>query len=124
MFGFNLVGNLTKDAEAKKVGEKWVIGLSIAVNRKKKNGDNIVSYINVAYWCSSNKVAQYLTKGKKIACSGSWYENKEGNDNRYYQTFYANEIEFGFDKSENSNNSRPAEQGNTFAGADDDDLPF
>lgn len=125
MFAFNLVGNLTRNAEARQVGERYAIGMSVAINRRSKDGNNIVTYINVVYWCKSDKVTQYLTKGKKVAINGSWYDNKEGKDGRWYQTFYANEIEFGFDSKQGGEQSQPQQDsgyGNIPDG--DDDLPF
>ena len=68
----NISGNLTADAEIKKVGDSNVINFSIANNdesKKLQDGtyENIVSFFNVVYWSKSGKMINHLKKGKTVS---------------------------------------------------------
>ncbi|MDV3750614.1 hypothetical protein CMU19_04305 [Elizabethkingia anophelis] len=127
MFTFNATGNLTKDAEVRQFEDRFAISMSIAINKRIKDKDDIVTYLNLVYWTKSDKIVQYLTKGKKIGVTGSWYENKKSKDgDKYFQTFYVSELEF----LSQSQEAKPQSQNTTtnnenpFGNDDDDDLPF
>jgi single-strand DNA-binding protein len=68
-----VVGHLGRDAEAKAVGERFVINFTVAVSRKVKDTES-TTWWNVAYWCKSEKFASYLTKGTPVLVSGEPYE--------------------------------------------------
>lgn len=97
---FNLVasGHLTKDATAQLVqgqnGAMYSIKFDLAVN--KRSGDNnYTTYIPCVYWCKTDKIVQYLKKGKGVVVSINWYRNeKEQNGDRYFQSFRVAELDF------------------------------
>lgn len=125
MLNFTIIGNITKDVEPKKVGENYVYNISVAINRKYKD-NNQTTFVNVNYWSKSEKLAQYLTKGKKVALIGNWYENRE-HEGKYYQSFFANELELlgGNDNTQKTapkTESKPQSVDELLE--DDGDLPF
>lgn len=93
MFLLTATGNLTKDAEARQFEERFAISMSIAVNKKYKDQER-ATFLNLTYWSKSDKILQYLKKGKKIGIVADWYENAKGKDDKYYQNFSVREIEF------------------------------
>ena len=81
MSGFNKfigVGNLTRDAESRMVGETEVAKYSVAINSRKDR----VLYMDCDHWRVGG-VLPYLTKGTSVLVEGeleqqSWTD-KEGN---------------------------------------------
>jgi single-strand DNA-binding protein len=70
-----LIGRLTRDAELKYTsGGTAVCKFSIAVNRRKKNGDewvDEVSYFDISLWGRQGETLnQYLLKGKQVGVGG------------------------------------------------------
>jgi single-strand DNA-binding protein len=61
------VGNLTRDAEVKMVGENEVASFAIAVNGRK---DGEVLFLDCDFW-RPGQVSEYLTRGKTVGVSGS-----------------------------------------------------
>lgn len=61
----NFVGNLTRDAESRQVGEAEVARYSIAVNGRKDK----VLYIDCDHWRPGG-VVPYLTKGTPVFVTG------------------------------------------------------
>lgn len=76
-----LIGRLTRDAELKgtQAGQS-VCKFGLAVNRRKKSGDQWVeeaSFFDVVYWGKGGEaVAQYLVKGKQVAVEGSLHQDR------------------------------------------------
>lgn len=70
-----LIGNLGKDAETRKVGEKSVIKFTVATteNFKKADGTAVVEteWHDCEWWVSSDKIAPYLLKGTQVYVEGS-----------------------------------------------------
>jgi len=100
-----LIGNLGKDAEVKQFNDRYKISFSIATSEKRKNGDR-TDWHNINYWSNSNKVAEYLTKGKKVAVSGAYRTDKT--DKGYYSYLDAFRLELlgtnnGNDNQNNDN---------------------
>lgn len=62
---FIAVGNLTKDAESKMVGETEVARYSIAINGRKEK----VLYMDCDHWRAGG-VLPYLTKGQSVLVEG------------------------------------------------------
>lgn len=62
---FTCVGNLTKDAESRMVGENEVSKFSVAVNGYKDS----VEYFDCEFW-KPGKVVEYLTRGTQILVDG------------------------------------------------------
>ena len=76
-----LIGRLTRDAELKYTsGGQPVCKFDIAVNRKKKSGDQYVdeaSFFTVVLWGKAGEsLNQYLTKGKQVAVEGELRQDR------------------------------------------------
>ncbi|MCL2180325.1 MAG: single-stranded DNA-binding protein [Treponema sp.] len=76
-----LVGRLTRDAELKYTSNgQAVCKFSIAVNRRKKNGDqweDEANYFDIVLWGKQGESLQsYLTKGKLIGVDGELRQDR------------------------------------------------
>ncbi len=76
-----LVGRLTRDSELKYTNSGTAVcKFSLAVNRKKRSGDqwtDEVSYFDVVLWGKQGEaLQQYLSKGKQVAVSGELRQNR------------------------------------------------
>jgi len=76
-----LIGRLTRDAELKYTsGGMAVCKFAIAVNRKKKQGENWVeeaSFFDIVLWGrTAETLNQYLVKGKQVAIEGELHQNR------------------------------------------------
>lgn len=76
-----LVGRLTRDAELKYTNSGYpVCTFSIAVNRRRKNGDtweDEVSFFDIVLWGKQGEsLNQYLVKGKQVSVSGELRQNR------------------------------------------------
>jgi single-strand DNA-binding protein len=91
MLKITATGNIGKDAIIKQVtNEHSVTTFSIASTKKIK-GENVTTWINCQKW-NSDKLAQYLTKGTKVAVHGD-LEIRE-RDGKYYTSINVYELEF------------------------------
>jgi single-strand DNA-binding protein len=141
---FFFIGNLTKDPEVRttNAGIK-VCNFTIAINRRmKNNGEQQTDFFNIVAWRQLAELCEkYLSKGKKVAITGSIqvrnYEDKNG-IKRTAVDFLADEVEFlsPADKGARKEMEYRAEErqaimneGNTpadsgFTQVDDSELPF
>jgi len=146
-----LVGRLTRDAELKSIASgQAVCKFSIAVNRRRKNGDqweDEANFFDIVVWGRQGEsLHQYLVKGKMVAVDGELRQDRWQQDgqNRSKVEIVANNLQLlggnpGSGGGENYNNSGynnqnggGAAQGGsapaqTSAPADDhfaDDIPF
>ena len=76
-----LVGRLTRDAELKYIsGGLAVCKFSVAINRRRKNGDNWedeVNYFDVVLWGRQGEALnKYLTKGKPVGVEGELRQDR------------------------------------------------
>ncbi len=76
-----VVGRLTRDAELKYTNSGLAVcKFSLAVNRRKKSGEqwvDEVSYFDMILWGKQGEaIQQYMTKGKQIAVSGHLNQNR------------------------------------------------
>jgi len=76
-----IIGRLTRDAELKYTAGGFAIAsFSIAVNRKRKNGDQCVdevSYFDVnLFGKSAENLNQYLIKGKQVGIQGELRQDR------------------------------------------------
>jgi single-strand DNA-binding protein len=76
-----LIGRLTRDAEYKMLPSgQAVCNFSIAVNRRRKNGDNWedeASYFDIVLWGKqADSLNRYLVKGKQIAVDGELRQDR------------------------------------------------
>ncbi len=76
-----LIGRLTRDAELKySSGGAAICRFSLAINRRKKQGDEWVEEANffdvVLFGKSGESINQYLVKGKQVAVEGELHQNR------------------------------------------------
>ncbi len=76
-----LIGRLTRDAELKYTsGGVPVCKFSIAINRRKKSGDEWVEevhFFDIVVWGRQGEALnQYLVKGKQVAIEGELRQNR------------------------------------------------
>jgi len=144
-----LIGRLTRDAELKyTAGGQAVCKFSIAVNRRKKNGDqweDEANFFDIVLWGKQGESLQsYLVKGKMIGVDGELRQDRWQQDgqNRSKVEIIANYIQLlggggggsgggGGDRQNNnnsqSNNSQESQSYSSSSGKDDgftDDIPF
>lgn len=88
-----LIGRLTRDAELKYTpGGLAISSFSIAVNRRRKNGDqwvDEVSYFDInLYGKPAESLKQYLTKGKQVAVDGELRQDRWEKDGQNHSKIY------------------------------------
>lgn len=95
-----LIGRLTRDAELKYTsGGQAVCKFALAVNRRKKNGDQWVeeaNFFDVVLWGRAGEaINQYLTKGKQVAVEGELRQDRWEQDgqNRSKVEIMANNVQ-------------------------------
>jgi single-strand DNA-binding protein len=96
-----LVGRLTRDAELKyTAGGQAVCKFSLAINRRRKNGDqweNEVNYFDVVLWGKTGEaLINYLLKGKTIGVDGELKQDRwqqQDGQNRSKVEIVANNIQ-------------------------------
>lgn len=124
-----LVGRLTKDPELRFAAGtgKAVCRFTIAVNRiKKADEKQIADFIScVAFNKTAETIAQYITKGREIAVSGSIrtgsYDAQDGTK-RYTTDVWVDSFDFiGNAKAVGSTQSN---EFNDITPVDDGDMPF
>ena len=76
-----LIGRLTRDAELKySSGGAAICRFSLAINRRKKQGEEWVEEANffdiVLFGKSGESINQYLVKGKQVAVEGELHQNR------------------------------------------------
>ena len=76
-----LVGRLTRDAELKYTpGGAAVCKFSLAINRRRKNGEEWteeVNFFDIVLWGRQGEALnQYLVKGKQVAVEGELRQNR------------------------------------------------
>jgi single-strand DNA-binding protein len=95
-----LLGRLTRDAELKyTAGGQAVCKFSLAVNRRRKSGDQWIeeaNFFDVVLWGRSGEaINQYLVKGKQIAIEGELRQDRWEQDgqNRSKVEIMANNVQ-------------------------------
>jgi single-strand DNA-binding protein len=95
-----LVGRLTRDAELKyTAGGQAVCKFSIAVNRRKKSGDQWVdeaNFFDIVLWGRQGEsINQYLLKGKQVGIDGELRQDRWEQDgqNRSKVEIVANNLQ-------------------------------
>lgn len=126
-----VTGNLGRDAELKDAGSTRLLSFSVASTSREK-GEKITTWVRCTLWgVRAEKLAQYLTKGTKVAVSGE-YSLREYNGKTYLHG-RASEVEFtggGNRQDRPTRNEAPAQQsGGGYSDADygmdtGDDDPF
>lgn len=120
MINITILGNLTADAVVRQTqGEYKAISFRIAVNEKRQHDEQAVTFFNCTLWSKSDKIAQYLTKGKKAVVNLDWFEVTE-KDGKTFTNFRVRNINPFLD----SKQIEQPKENKTFADDEDDDLPF
>jgi len=142
-----LVGRLTRDAELKyTTSGQAVCKFSVAVNRRRKNGDqweDEANYFDVVLWGRQGEALnQYLTKGKSVGVDGELRQDRWQQDgqNRSKIEIVAGNIQLlgGSTGAGGGNSGQPGAQnsgaqgswqsksGDNFSSDDEftDDIPF
>jgi single-strand DNA-binding protein len=95
-----LIGRLTRDAELKYTsGGQAVCKFSVAVNRRRKNGDqweDEVNYFDIVLWGRQGEnIKQYLVKGKAVGLDGELRQDRWQQDgqNRSKVEIVANNVQ-------------------------------
>ena len=99
-----ITGNLTRDPELRAIGNSGneVCGMRIAVNTRRKQGDEWVdkpNYFDVTVWGAQGRnCAQWLSKGRPVAIDGrlrwSSWEDKNGGGKRSKVEIVAQTVQF------------------------------
>ena len=125
----NLVGRLTRDADLQYTKTGYpVLKMSIAVNRRKKQGDqwvNEASFFDInLFGKRGESLCQYLTKGNQIAITGELRQERWQQDgiNRSKVVIEAGNIQLlgGRPEMRQDGYSRPPESSGKF----EDDIPY
>ena len=118
-----LIGRLTRDAEIKYTSSgQAVCKFSIAVNRRKKNGDqweDEANFFDIVVWGRQGEaLAQYLVKGKMVAIDGELRQDRWQQDgqNRSKVEIIANLLQLlgGGNFNQNNQNSQYNSGGNSY----------
>lgn len=126
-----VLGNVTKDAEVKAAGSNVVVKWGIAVNRKQ-GGTESVTFVQCSWFGKrAEKVAQYITKGGKVAAYGELYQ-REYNGKQYVELDVTNVDLIGGSRGGHQQSAAPATSGGGFSDEDYvpkstdnmDDMPF
>lgn len=128
-----LIGNLARDPENSVTNSGIsVCKMTVAVNRNFTNADGKrdCDFFNVIAWRQlADNCGKYLSKGKKIAVTGSLqtrsYETQDG-EKRYVTEIMAEEVEFLSPRDEQASEPDAPERKPQAhqTSIDDDDLPF
>ena len=134
-----LVGRLTRDAELKyTAGGQAVCKFSVAVNRRKKSGDNWedeANFFDIVVWGRQGEsLNTYLVKGKMVGIDGELRQDRWQQDgqNRSKVEIIANNLQLlggnsGERKNTQSSSSQEAPDSQYSSSKDDgfaDDIPF
>jgi len=127
-----LIGRLTRDAEIKYTsGGQAICKFSIAVNRRKKNGDqweDEANYFDIVLWGKQGESLQsYLVKGKMVGVDGELRQDRWQQDgqNRSKVEIIANYIQLlgGGQSSGGSDRYERQSSQTTSSGQRDQDSP-
>ena len=134
-----LIGRLTRDAELKYTSSgQAVCKFSIAVNRRKKNGDqweDEANYFDIVVWGRQGEsIHPYLLKGKMIGVDGELRQDRwqqEGQNRSKIEIVASNLQLLGGSQGDKSNFRNAAEASSeeqSYASSKDDgftdDIPF
>lgn len=129
-------GNLTRDAELRTTQSGAPIAnFGVAVNERRKNGngewEDYANFVDCTmFGRRAEAIAQYLTKGTKVAIEGrlhySSWEDRNGGGRRSKLDVNVDEIEFMSGKREGQRESapRPSAAETAPAAYEDSDIPF
>ena len=124
MKAITIVGTIGRDCEIRENKGGEFATFSVAVN-KGYSRDAGTDWFQVSYY--NTKLAQYLTKGKKVVASGSL--DIVDKDGRTFYNIRANQVEFAGDAKprdqvQHTEHSAPAPQMQPAKALMDDEIPF
>lgn len=124
MKAITIVGTIGRDCEVRQNAKGEFATFSVAVN-KGYSRDAGTDWFQVNYY--NTKLAQYLTKGKKVVASGSL--DIVDKDGRTFYNIRANQVEFAGDAKprdqvQHTEHSEPAPQMQPAKALMDDEIPF
>ena len=127
------IGRLTRDPEVRYTQSgKACAKFTLAIDRRKSSdGNQQADFIQCVAWEKTAEViAQYVSKGQKIAVEGRIqtrsYDAKDG-AKRYVTEIVVNSMVFCDSKGCGTSSTAPPEQGDMFSGSSavpDADIPF
>lgn len=83
MNSITIVGNLTKDAQTRAVGDGTVTSFSIAENKRIKGEDKTI-FFDCSMWGERGaRIAEYLTKGGQVTVVGELQPLREKDGKTY-----------------------------------------
>lgn len=119
----NIIGYVTRDAELKTVNVNGVptacCKFSVAVNERRSNGKEIVTYFDVTTWRErAENIAPWTLKGRKVFVTGSVRLNQ----------YVTNGMQRSAMQIHNATSTlldnKPNKETPKFEEVDDDDTPF
>lgn len=119
-----LAGNIVREPELKMAGDTPLLKFSLAVNDRKKQGDEWVevpNYFDVLVWGKrAESLSRFLEKGSKVAISGKlrWSQWETDDGKRSKVEIIADDVEF-MSKRQEANDKQGAD-GELFT----EDIPF
>lgn len=123
MKAITIVGTIGRDCEVRQNAKGEFATFSVAVN-KGYSRDAGTDWFQVNYY--NTKLAQYLTKGKKVVASGSL--DIVDKDGRTFYNIRANQVEFAGDAKPREqvqyNDHAPSQEQDRVPAAMDDEIPF
>lgn len=124
MKAITIVGTIGRDCEVRENKGGQFATFSVAVN-KGYSRDAGTDWFQVNYY--NTKLAQYLTKGKKVVASGSLDIVEK--DGRTFYNIRANQVEFAGDAKpreqvQYNDHSSTEKQADRVPAAMDDEIPF
>jgi single-strand DNA-binding protein len=134
-----LIGRLTRDAELKIIANgQAVCKFSVAVNRRKKSGDNWedeANFFDIVLWGKQGETLnQYLKKGKMVAIDGELRQDRWQQDGQnrskveivasFIQLLGGNQGNQDRQSSPQPGESAPAQDSGSSRDDFADDIPF
>jgi single-strand DNA-binding protein len=93
MISATVVGNLGRDAELKTVGNGSVLSFAVASTGKVK-GEKVTTWVSCSLWGSRGEaLAQYLTKGTKVAVTGELSMRESAKTSKTYLEVRVDQLE-------------------------------
>ncbi len=120
-----IVGRIGNDAKINKVHDYFAISFSVAASERRKNDQQVTAWFNCTYWSKSDKIAQYLTKGKLISVVADWFDVTE-KDGKTFNNFRVKELNPFLEKNTDTQQPTQTERitDKPIEEDIDDDLPF
>lgn len=116
-----IAGNIGKDAVLREAGGTSVAGFSVAVESREK-GEKITTWFDASMWGKrAEGLAQYLTKGTKVAVSGEFGTREY--DGKTYLTVNASEITL-MGGGQERREEQPRQEHQQDRQLDEDAIPF